>query len=561
MLCCSNAMNGPTYEDVYGLGFKIVDRHLNCWTYPDRGATVARTEIDTSYSFLPLKVTNASAWGFRMKLKLEAITGVPIFLPSLDSRDMKVKMSYKSKNLKEAKLFVYALDKDMDVVKQDSILLRSCDEFREDSIIFDVSGVRSLSLRISAEGSDSTYEKGGGPFDETIPQELSLARILLSSGGRNINSFEYEDIPAPVIKRDRCLDLSPDSILTRGQFASMTRRITALGESVHGSAKINKATCDFIKSSILNDNTSMVIMEDPMLLMLFFNRYAQGYDDVSMEKLHELMEYQVTNVDVLWELADWIRSYNKETGNHVRFYGNDNYFTFTVNELRMYLDDYLELVNSEVRSSVIDSVLTVLKQPESYLVKTTAGKTLTAIQANAKEFSEVLGDDAEIITFYLKNLSDDIHQPDIFDYGYDFLRRDNKMFEYASFLIDRFCPRPQKAVISCHLGHAEYLSSNIPYHKPFGYYMKNKYGDEYVCIAQTVFQDKAMTGSPNMIDFDPPSSNSIESSLSKMGMKYLYIDTESLGEIIKKRNKGAGKDQYEDYANPHSQFDGVLHIN
>ena len=109
--------------------------------------------------------------------------------------------------------------------------------------------------------------------------------------------MEFKDIEIPKIKREWCADLSEDSLLTADRLAPMAGRITALGESVHGSSKINRATCDFIKSGILNGNVSMVILENSMMLMLFFNRYVQGYDDVSIDQLKEFMQYGVSDID------------------------------------------------------------------------------------------------------------------------------------------------------------------------------------------------------------------------------------------------------------------------
>jgi hypothetical protein len=179
-------------------------------------------------------------------------------------------------------------------------------------------------------------------------------------------------------------------------------------------------------------------------------------------------------------------------------------------------------------------------------MKTEASKIIPIMNRNEAELRAIFGDDFPIIRFYLDNLRNDDNQPDSFHLGYDFLLRDRKMFEYSSFLIDSFCPHDQNVVVSCHLGHAEFLSSNIPYHKPFGWYMKEKYGDDYVCLAQTVLKDEARAGSTGTVTLGPPSPNSLEYTLSQQGMDYLFISSDHLGRIVKKRNKGAQKGQQED---------------
>lgn len=562
----SSCRNGPgtgqTYESFYGLGFQIKDERLNCWTYPSPESNLINTVIDTGYVSKPLKFMNATAWSIRMKLKMDMVTGFPILLPRLRGRNLKVKVFYRGQNIKDAKLLVYALNRDLSVVRTDSVALRESEVFRADSVIIRARGVKALSLRILAEGSDSTYERGCGLIEETVPQQLSLAAIKLSCGKKDINAMEFKDIEIPKIKREWCADLSEDSLLTADRLAPMAGRITALGESVHGSSKINRATCDFIKSGILNGNVSMVILENSMMLMLFFNRYVQGYDDVSIDQLKEFMQYGVSDIDVLMDLTEWIREHNRKAENKVRFYGNDYFVSVGRNELWAYLRNYLLTVNASSHLTATDSILFHLANKEYYhLMKTEASKIIPIMDRNETELRAILGDDFPIIRFYLDNLRNDDNQPDSFHLGYDFLLRDRKMFEHSSFLIDSICPHDQNVVVSCHLGHAEYLSSNIPYHKPFGWYMKERYDDDYVCLAQTVLKDEARAGSTGTVTLGTPSMNSLEYTLSQQGMDYLFISSDHLGRIVKKRNKGSQRGQQEDYACPRSQFDGILHIN
>ncbi len=245
--------------------------------------------------------------------------------------------------------------------------------------------------------------------------------------------------------------------------------------------------------------------------MLFFNRYVQGYDDVSIDQLKEFMQYGVSDIDVLMDLTEWIREHNRKAENKVRFYGNDYFVSVGRNELWAYLRNYLLTVNASSHLTATDSILFHLANKEYYhLMKTEASKIIPIMDRNETELRAILGDDFPIIRFYLDNLRNDDNQPDSFHLGYDFLLRDRKMFEHSSFLIDSICPHDQNVVVSCHLGHAEYLSSNIPYHKPFGWYMKERYDDDYVCLAQTVLKDEARAGSTGTVTLGTPSMNSLE---------------------------------------------------
>ncbi len=558
IFCKINNIYGQTYEETYNLNFKIVDNDFRGW-FPDVNNSYISYVTDTTDLGGSIKFFQKERWGFREKMNLNTFNSV-ILLPPLSDDILKVKISYKSKNLKTGRLFVYSLNQKMDIFKTDSILLQNNDKFEEDFVEINTKDLRFLFFKLQAVGKDSTYTNNFSLVETTIPHEISINRIELQNGNMNINTLPFQDIKASTLDKSKVLPLSSDTLLTEKQLSHISKRITALGETVHGSGKINWATTKFIKSSVLNNQTKLILTELPILQILFFNKYIQGSNSIDEDKLKELIKMNIIEAESIIELSKWLRNYNKTAVEKVNYLGID--CQYENNELDFFLKDYLQTLNKEAHSSAVDSMVSVLQIRDVEKIKDMAKTTLHIIENNEKELSSALGKDLAIITFYLKSLIEaEIKNEN------SYYERDYRMFKNASFFIDNLCEPNQGVIVSCHLAHANYVNIiDIPYYKSFGHYMKKTYGDEYACIAQTVYQDtvKALFGNElERRELLLPSQTSLEAVFSKSGIKYGYIDAKELDEIVKIRTQGGRHNQslIEDYIKPKDQIQGVLFIN
>lgn len=558
IFCKINNIYGQTYEETYNLNFKIVDNDFRGWL-PDVNDSYISYVVDTTDLGGSIKFFQKERWGFREKMNLNTFNSV-ILLPPLSDDILKVKISYKSKNLKTGRLFVYSMNQKMDIFKTDSILLQNNDKFEEDFVEINTKDLRFLFFKLKAVGKDSTYTNNFSLVKTSIPQEISINRIELMNGNMNINTLPFQDIKASTLDKSKVLPLSSDTLLTEKQLSHISKRITALGETVHGSGKIGWASTEFIKSSVLNNQTNLILLEHPILMMLFFNKYIQGSNSIDEDKLKEVIKMNIREAEPMIELSRWLRNYNKTAVEKVNYLGID--CQYENNELDFFLKDYLLTLNKEARSSAVDSIVSVLQIRDVEKIKDMAVTTLHIIENNEKELSSAIGKDLAIITFYLKSLIEtEIKNEN------SYYERDYRMFTNASFFIDNLCKPNQTIVVDCHLGHANYMNIiNIPYHKSFGYYMKKTYKDEYVCIAQTVYRDtvKALFGQElERRELLLPSQTSLEAVFLKSGIKYGYIDAKELDDIVKIRMQGERHNQSikEYYIKPKDQIQGVLFIN
>lgn len=558
IFCKINNIYGQTYEETYNLNFKIVDNVFRGWIADVNDSYISYVTDTTDLSG-SIKFFQKERWGFREKMNLNTFNSV-ILLPPLSDDILKVKISYKSKNLKTGRLFVYSMNQKMDIFKTDSILLRNNDKFEEDFVEINTKDLRFLFFKLQAVGKDSTYTNKISSVKTTIPQEISINRIELQNGNLNINTLQFQDIKASTLDKSKVLPLSSDTLLTEKQLSHISKRITALGETVHGSGKIGWASTEFIKSSVLNNQTNLILLEHPVLMMLFFNKYIQGSNSIDEDKLKEVIKMNIREAEPMIELSRWLRNYNKTAVEKVNYLGID--CQYENNELDFFLKDYLLTLNKEARSSAVDSIVSVLQIRDVEKIKDMAVTTLHLIENNEKELSSAIGKDLVIITFYLKSLIEtEIKNEN------SYYERDCRMFKNVSFFIDNLCKPNQTIVVDCHLGHANYMNIiNIPYHKSFGYYMKKTYKDEYVCIAQTVYRDtvKALFGQElERRELLLPSQTSLEAVFFKSGIKYGYIDAKELDDIVKIRMQGERHNQSikEYYIKPKDQIQGVLFIN
>ncbi len=558
IFCKINNIYGQTYEETYNLNFKIIDNVFRGWIADVNDSYISYVTDTTDLSG-PIKFFQKERWGFREKMNLNTYSSV-ILLPPLSDDILKVEISYKSKNLKTGRLFVYSMNQKMDIFKTDSILLQNNDKFEEDFVEINTTDLCFLFFKLRAVGKDSTYTNNFSSVKTSIPQEISINRIELQNGNMNINTLQFQDIKASTLDKSKVLPLSSDTLLTEKQLSHISKRITALGETVHGSGKIGWASTEFIKSSVLNNQTNLILLEHPILMMLFFNKYIQGSNSIDEDKLKEVIKMNIREAEPMIELSRWLRNYNKTAVEKVNYLGID--CQYENNELDFFLKDYLQTLNKEARSSAVDSIVSVLQIRDVEKIKDMAVTTLHIIENNEKELSSAIGKDLAIITFYLKSLIEtEIKNEN------SYYERDYRMFKNVSFFIDNLCKPNQTIVVDCHLGHANYMNIiNIPYHKSFGYYMKKTYKDEYVCIAQTVYRDtvKALFGQElERRELLLPSKTSLEAVFSKSCIKYGYIDAKELDDIVKIRMQGAGHNQSikEYYIKPKDQIQGVLFIN
>ena len=561
ILLSSRPLIAKSYEEEYNLGFQVVNKTLLGWIFDANNSQISYG-TDTTNSKKSIKFSQTEIWGFREKLNMVVYSSRRILLPPESGSSWKVVISHKNQNLKDARVIAYFLDRQEDIIKTDTIILNDASDFTADSIQLNVSDARFLFLSIKALGKDSTYaEYPIMPVNKTVAQALWIQHIRLYADNMALHTCPGYDTPAFQVDSSKCFIPTPAPRLTDSiQFPFPNARIVALGETVHGSRKLHQVSYDLIKQGIEKNQVSLILFEKPLLQMLYVNRYVQGSNLFSPEMLELIFDTSLFEIGPFLEFVRWIREYNQSSVQKVQLLGLDT--RFEKNGLNLFLKGYLQTMNMVAHSNTLEMIIPFLEKSGFEKSKENAKEVLSILENRQDELTAILGDDLPIISFYLRySLSID-SLPKIRYY-----ERDKEMAEAASFLIDSMGKPNKRALINCHLMHANYLATNIPFHKSLGFYLKARYNNDYNCIAQMVYQDTVLVSGKTQLERNQlplPSANSLEGTFNRLGYKYCFLPTDNSDEIVKIRTQGntlLPPQEVEGFINLKSRFSGVLFVN
>jgi hypothetical protein len=378
---------------------------------------------DTTDVYPMIKISQGGMFNFVKKLKLNLLSNNEILLPSNpNNKKYNIGIEYKTQNLKEAKLYVYLLDKD-NKQKVDSVVLKNnVQELTKDSILLDAIGYQLMYFHLKAEGCDSTYVfedsvigKYSGMVlrDKSLPQSISIRGITIKLGDRVINGMNIdESILSEKVDIEEKIPLK--NIKNSGN-PLLSKKIIGLGETQHFTNKSKYGQAEFIKSRILSGRTSLILEEAGLIESLFLNRYVMGDSSITKDILCKYI--------VNYPLADFIRNYNASVTqeNKINVLG----FVLRYNQTEGYylLYNYLSILNSSIKSPILEDILYVFRRYNSiydggddwtdftisqlidntlYLLDKIFAEIEIIIEKNYSELKNVLGKDVDIILHYIK---------------------------------------------------------------------------------------------------------------------------------------------------------------
>ncbi len=544
-----------TYNDKFNLDFQMDNGVVKGWM-PHAANSGNKVNNDILDVARPLTVLQSDAQGIRecMNFGLSSIRN--ILLPELRNDIMKVAFEYKNTNIKDGKLYVYLFNKEMNQVTLDSICLQNSDDFRVDEIEIPCKDARFLFFDMKMLGNDSTYIAGKmGMVTTSIPHVVSLKSIKVYDGNTDITELDFKDLVVQPLEKQQCVDLTKEKY----DFKRMSARITALGETVHGSGKINALTADYIRESVLHNNTRLLLMEGNLTLWLFFNRYIHGSDAITEEGLKLILNNAfVLDTQETLKMMKWLRDYNQTAEKPVNIIGLDTNFDIT--EVKRDLKAYLLAINTRAQDKIIESIASVLASATTDNLKEHAAIALETLQKEASSIDAILGrTDAQVIRYYLNALT--MAVPPARDSYY---KRDKMMAENAENFIGNFAQTDETIVITSHLEHANYSRTNFLPILSMGSYLRNAYGGDYRCLGELLYEDEMkvqVRGKLQIARLEKPSDDNLEAILWNTNISKLYVGSNALGELVKIRIQGTNLlpvSELDHYFNAKSQLDGFL---
>lgn len=405
-------------------------------------------------------------------------------------------------------------------------------------------GVDMLDIRIRADGIADAEAY------------IAFSRLDIMIGNKNISEYPVRKLPKASLPKDfnyipfqSCAQNLCDKI-----SVMKVRKVIALGESIHGNNSIRRLACQLMLESVENQNCKLIIWEMPMEKSFVYNRYVLD-DEFTLDSI-ELSFLD----DQRMKFVNELKRYNsgKKGEGKVRLLGMDyNSVCNSAQNSAIDIFDFVTYLNREWKIPEVDQLSVLLMEKDWR-------DAIEYLQAHKSNLQKLLTtDEIECITHILslsKNIGNDRVKR--------FINRDSVMFVNTNFLLEQFSSFSEnQAIIYAHSVHVNPISTYPVVHcEPFGKYMKNKYGDDYLPLL-------LLTGNGSMTIYDQefnrgkqvlqrPPVESIESALNQIENDVFYFPmTPFFDTIVLSRFQGDRKCLQEFFPyNLYQRYRGVFFI-
>lgn len=471
------------------------------------------------------------------KMNASSVLGLPLLtadihqtflLPdSLKDACVKISINNKCLNMERLLLRVMGLNRHQEVVLADSMDINNAEQWTEKLLRLTLRDTKFLLVGID----------GYSPDFQEKPSKLYFDRITITLNDQDIGGIDGIDYLPP----RKSIKSSPELIVADSiteKFIRQTllpnKRIIALGETVHGSAEIATCVFNIIKENILHNNCRCVMLEEDLSMLLKMNLFVSGkLPEESLEEIKKDMSSIHINTDALLHFLSWLRKYNRETPTaKVRLWGTEYRLLYTRNALFDYFYAFYDTKHKSIFYPMLES-LKSLKFKQAFALVTTQATTLKEIMGEEEYqlFSYVLG-----YLNYTRN--ERLSSID----GYLLLKqRDYHMYKNVDYFLQHHLQANEKVLIYTHYTHAqkkEQIWNIFPVITPLGYYLAQKYKDDYGVLGIAIGEGEVTSRSNEHQDefiihkLTPPSTSSLENLFMNANKEYVYFPSKCLPDDI-----------------------------
>lgn len=471
------------------------------------------------------------------------------FMPISNSEQMLVKFTAKSKNIKQAFLILSGLDKKEEILYSDTLFMHNCADWYTTTQNISIKNVAIMNCSLEVYGIDGMRE-----------QKFWLDKIEMLVDGENIKDMPltiYPQDSLPQLKDVQALSLSVPHAYEKLPILK-NKRILAFGESIHGSKTINKAVIQLIKYRIEHTRCKLVLIELPIEMMLFADRYIQGDERFHLGTLRQSLfgKSPLLYSEELIDLCKWMKEYNKKANTKVHLLGYD--VSLSESESARNIFNYLSTINQTVKHSGIDYICQQL-QGNNLSLK----RALYNIELN-EDLKKVLGIKELGILKYCMESFCKILSPQLI-----LSMRNHLMWDNADFLINAYSSPSSTVSIYTHIAHANYISDIFVnrLQPSMGALAKKVLKEDYccigICVGKGTFQVRSNITSDTLSvkTLSTPPQNSLESILEMQHLNYFYIPSTSFSYPIFMRNIGnLYNNALFEILTPKYRMDGIIYI-
>jgi len=467
----------------------------------------------------------------------------PVYKKNATHPVIGTRIKYKTENCGNLSLIITSIGKCEKINFIDTIQLRTTKDWKESIQITSTKETYLLNISIEAKSLN-----------------LNDAKIWISDFEIFINGEEVIDNLKQIDKKENINLQKKDLIswkkISYNNLTFLGHKILALGETVHGTKTMNDIAIAIFKERILKHHCKFILLEIPLEYSFYINRFVKNDENFKLEDISTYFDSYLYS-DSLVSFMQWLKEYNLTSNEKISVWG------FDVNPVqlksRIDLFNFFYNLNMYKNSKELDIICKLLID-----TKVSFEKIIYMFDENPY-LASVLKEEELKLMFHCLKVT-----PQYSSTYYRFVNRNNVMNEIISFIIDNFLKKNETATLFGHFGHLNYLNvQDLSVMNSFslGYYMKNKYKDDYSFIALTTYQGSAMLVKSNS-EFEisvlsPAPEGSLEYILTTLNADSIYLSMSKIdcSDVLKLRfvgNKNLA-DQFR-FIIPKSRMDGLLFI-
>lgn len=471
---------------------------------------------------------------------------IPLFQNGYSRSKASIKINYKIENGSELYLKLIAIGDCEKIISMDTLCLSLNEEWTTETLSVDLMEAAFLNLSIETKGNTKNNAK------------IWINDLDIFINGKNIRKLETAADKAlkPSLQKENIAYMDDKS---RNSLPFMDRKISAIGETIHGTETMNDIAIKIIKDRIIHNNCKLVLLEIPFENSFYINRYILGDSNFKIDSISTYFDRSLLSGSFL-SLIEWIRRYNSCSEEKVYFWGIDVNFIQLQSKLEFF--NFFYTLNETEQDEELKKICKLLVNTNPSLDE------VIAIFDTNRGFKNILTEEeSELMRHCLVLLN---NKSDSYS---NLINRDVTMYQNTEFIIKNLLKPDETATLFCHFGHVAYQGTiertlNMENHT-MGYYMKKKYKDDYSCIALIAGKGDFLTSISDLPfhfcvkPLQPPTQGSLEYLMNEPNEYSSFLSTDKMdcADIFKIRDIGNMdiEDQFS-FIMPKARMDGAIFI-
>lgn len=485
---------------------------------------------------------------------------MPFFQANRAKSKVDIKIRYKAENCKELFVKLMAVGNCEKINSTDTLRLPLNKEWSTFYQSIHVDDYNLLALSVEAKGDSCKNAKLRiGDKNEVWVEngtKIWIDKLDIFIDGENLNTLSATNNDATIsLKRE---DVTPFNNENLHYLPFFNKRILAIGETVHGTETMNKAALEIAKNRIINNNCKLVLVETPIEWSFYINRYTNGDQRFKLDSISTYFDNLLLSKEFI-SFLQWIKEYNMHSTEKVHFFGIDKNYSDSKGLIDLF--NFFYTLNIDLNNKELNKICYSLLLLDKELPYKT---TRSIFEANSGFENILTKNESELMRYCLAH-----EDKTSYTFG-SVANRDSIMYANTELLINNYLKTDETATMFCHWGHVNYINKRelIDLEDlPLGYYMKNKYKNDYSCIALASEKGDflAVTSHSKLgiEKLNPLPCNSIEHLISEIGIDSCYLSMEKLtcSDAMKIRMTGnRNMNEQFKFIIPKSRMDGVLFI-